>query len=352
MLWPRTPGQPLIAALSRWLDDTILELGREMRISYLPPLMVYMAAGISGLTAIVGTFFVKDYLDLSAEFLAALGFWMNIPWSLKMPFGHLVDLIWRWKSLLVILGASLIAVSLLIMIGLLTDRAAMAAVMPINAWFVLSTLLAPVGYMMQDSVADAMTVEAVPHVDDQGRPVDAARLKLMHTTMQTLGRVAIIGGTILVALVNLVVFSSAELGTEAARAAVYREIYSMALAIPLISVAGIVVAMIARRRQQQKLLAGGVSPEEIRKIQRQVVEQTAPNWWILGGGLAFVVFTLAMGFSQYAYNQEVIFAGSLAIVAFLIVRLTRELSAEARQTLIATAIIIFVFRAVPATGPG
>lgn len=352
MLWPRTPGQPLIAALSRWLDDTILELGREMRISYLPPLMVYMAAGISGLTAIVGTFFVKDYLDLSAEFLAALGFWMNIPWSLKMPFGHLVDLIWRWKSLLVILGASLIAVSLLIMIGLLTDRAAMAAVMPINAWFVLSTLLAPVGYMMQDSVADAMTVEAVPHVDDQGRPVDAARLKLMHTTMQTLGRVAIIGGTILVALVNLVVFSSAELGTEAARAAVYREIYSMALAIPLISVAGIVVAMIARRRQQQKLLAGGVSLEEIRKIQRQVVEQTAPNWWILGGGLAFVVFTLAMGFSQYAYNQEVIFAGSLAIVAFLIVRLTRELSAEARQTLIATAIIIFVFRAVPATGPG
>ena len=44
----------MISALSRWIDDTILELGREMRISYLPPLMVYMAAGIAGLTAIVG----------------------------------------------------------------------------------------------------------------------------------------------------------------------------------------------------------------------------------------------------------------------------------------------------------
>ena len=29
-----------------WIDRNILELGREMRFSYLPPLMVYMAAGI------------------------------------------------------------------------------------------------------------------------------------------------------------------------------------------------------------------------------------------------------------------------------------------------------------------
>ena len=55
----------------RWFDRNILELGREMRLSYLPPLMVYAAAGISGLTSIVGTFFVKDYLSLSADFLAA-----------------------------------------------------------------------------------------------------------------------------------------------------------------------------------------------------------------------------------------------------------------------------------------
>ena len=49
-------------ALHRWFERNILELGREMRLSYLPPLMVYVAAGVSGLTGIVGTFFVKDYL--------------------------------------------------------------------------------------------------------------------------------------------------------------------------------------------------------------------------------------------------------------------------------------------------
>src|SRR5687768_18466194 len=102
-------GVALHAVAWRWLDRNFLELGRELRLSYLPPLMVYMAAGISGLTGIVGTFFVKEYLGLSAAFLAALGFWAVIPWSLKMVLGHLVDLLWRWKSVLVYLGAALIA---------------------------------------------------------------------------------------------------------------------------------------------------------------------------------------------------------------------------------------------------
>jgi len=62
------------AMLFRWLDATILDLGRQFRWSYLPPLMVYAAAGISGLTSIVGTFFIKDYLGLSAAFLAGLAF--------------------------------------------------------------------------------------------------------------------------------------------------------------------------------------------------------------------------------------------------------------------------------------
>ena len=36
-----------------------------------------------------------------------------MPWALKMPLGHLVDLLWRWKDLLVYLGAALIAVLLI-----------------------------------------------------------------------------------------------------------------------------------------------------------------------------------------------------------------------------------------------
>ena len=33
-----------------------------------------------------------------------LGFWIGLLWALKMPLGHLIVLIWKWKSILVFLG--------------------------------------------------------------------------------------------------------------------------------------------------------------------------------------------------------------------------------------------------------
>ena len=61
---------------------------------------------------------MKEHLGLSAAFLASLGFWAGLPWALKMPLGHLVDLYWRQKSFFVFLGAAFMATSLLIMVGL------------------------------------------------------------------------------------------------------------------------------------------------------------------------------------------------------------------------------------------
>ena len=342
----------MLTAGYRWIDHNILELGRELRLSYLPPLMVYMAAGISGLTGIVGTFFVKEYLGLPASFLAALGFWAGIPWALKMPLGHLVDLIWRWKSGLIYLGAGLIAMSLLIMVGLLSEREAMAAIMPAEAWFVLSTLLAPVGYVTQDAVADAMTVEAVPRVDAKGAPIDPATRKLMNTTMQTLGRVAIIGGSVLVAFINLYLFAGVHHLPPAEIALIYRNVYLMALGIPLISVLGVVSAMLIKRRNARRLRRQGYTREQVEAMLSPRGEPTPINWWILGGSLLFVVFTLVVGLGGMSYSEEIVFTGSLAIVAFLIVKLTRALEPEARATLVGTAIVIFVFRAVPSPGAG
>ena len=338
--------------LWRWLDRNIFELGREMRLSFLPPLMVYMAAGISGLTGIVGTFFVKDYLGLSAAFLAGLMFWAGVPWALKMPLGHLVDLIWRWKSILVFIGAGMIAASLGIMVGLLTDREAMSAILAPGAWYVASVLLGVVGYVLQDVVADAMTVEAVPRVDDAGQPIDAAKRKLMNTTMQTLGRVAIIGGGVFVALINLYLFSGVKTLSEDQKVDIYRQIYLMAMFIPVISVTGVFIAMWIRRRDARRLRAQGHSAGEIDMLLSGRTAITTPNWWILGGSALFAAFTIGMGFSDIPWNQEIIFAGSFGIIAFLLVRLTRELEPDIRATLLGTVIVIFVFRAIPGPGEG
>lgn len=338
-----------------WIDHNILSLGRDMRLSYLPPLMVYMAYGISGLTGIVGTFFVKEYLGLSAAFLAALGFWAGIPWALKMPIGHAVDLLWRWKSWLLVVGAALLAVSLGIMAALIGNREAMTAMLPAEVWFVLSALLAPVGYVLQDAVADAMTVEAVPRVNEQGQPFDELTRKIMHTTMQTLGRVAIVGGGILVALVNVYVFSGTEGLPQSEIIRLYGQVYLMALVIPFVSVLGILVAWVLRRRHQRQLLQQGFTRAQARQMiaaRDAEGDPTKPNWWILGGSLGFVAFTLSVGLGGLAHSEEIVFAGSMAIVLFLMARLVKELEPDKRFTLVGTAVVVFMFRAIPSTGPG
>lgn len=335
-----------------WVDENILELGRELRLSYLPPLMIYLAAGISGLTGIVSIFFVKEYLGLSAEFLAMLGFWAGLVWAIKMPLGHLVDLLWHWKAGFVFLGAGLIAASLAIMLGILGRPITMQMAMPLESWYVISVLLAPIGYVLQDVVADAMTVEAVPRMDEQGQPFDDQRIRLMHTTMQTLGRVSIIGGSIAVSFVNLIRFTDIQNMKEADRLLAYLDIYQLALLIPVVSVLGVGLAAVLRRSQVKRWLAQGIDSQQIDRMLSPDQPSPEPNWWILGGSGVFVLFTMVMGLGDIRYGQELVLGGSLTIILFLISRLVAVLDPHARRLLVGTALMIFVFRATPLPGEG
>jgi hypothetical protein len=322
-----------------YLNEAVFGLSRTLRWSYLPPLMVYLAAGISGLTAIVGTFFVKDYLGLSAAFLAGLGFWAGLPWALKMPIGHLVDLFWKHKRYLVYLGALVITASLLIMYGLIQHTAVMAKFLSIEAWYVLSVLLAPIGYVLQDVVADAMTVEAVPDFSDDGSPLADSEIKEMHTTMQALGRFAVIGGSFAVALLNVVMFSGVDALSQPEKQDVYASIYLYALAIPCVSIFGVILGRYLHKEQN-------ISEKYTRE------HAVRPNWPILLGSLVFVIFSISIGASDLPFAQELVFLGSMVIIVFLMTQLIAYLPSDKRLMIVGTAIAIFVFRAVPAPGPG
>ena len=342
----------LVKSIGQFVDDTLIDLVRSFRFSYLPPLMVYVAAGISGLTGIVGVFFIKDYLNLSAAFLAGLGFWAGIPWALKMPLGHLVDLIWSRKNYLVFVGAGFITLSLGIMYGLIVHTEFMASILKVETWFIVSALLAPVGYVTQDVVADAMTVEAVPSTDDQGIKYSTQQIKIMHTTMQTLGRFAIIGGFVLVALVNVVMFAGVSALSEVEKIEIYGRIYLYALIIPLVSVSGVFLATYLKRQRLEQLKKSGVGDEELKKLMAEFIVNTQPNWWILGGSLVFVIFTLGVGILKVPFAQEIVFLGSMLIILFLMKKLITELPKESRFVVVGTAIVIFVFRAMPGPGLG
>tara|TARA_Y100001970_G_scaffold23383_1_gene27425 strand:- start:4397 stop:6013 length:1617 start_codon:yes stop_codon:yes gene_type:complete len=338
----------MIKKISSFIDATLFDLGRQFKWTYLPPLMIYVAAGISGITGIVGTFFVKDYLNLSAAFLASLGFWAGIPWALKMPLGHLVDLIWNKKNYMVFVGAALIGLSLLIMYGLIIHTERMSSFLKIETWFIISVLLAPIGYVVQDVVADAMTIEAVPLVDDNGQNFSKDEIKTMHTTMQTLGRFAIIGGTVMVALVNVILFADTDNLKQVDKIELYGSIYIYALIIPIVSVLGVFLAAYLKNQKIKKLFKKGISQNQdyIKHVKTEV------NWWILGGSLIFVIFTLGIGAFRVPYAQEIVFIGSMAIIIFLMSKLIKELPENLRFTVVGTAIIIFIFRAMPGPGPG
>lgn len=326
----------------RWLFKDFLGIFGEMRLSYLPPLMVYFAAGVSGFTGIVESFYVKEELGLSAAFLAGLGFWAGLPWALKMPIGHLVDLFWRRKALFVYFGALLMAGSLLIMVGLTGYRESMEKIFRAEIWYIISTLLAPVGFVIQDVVADAMTVEAVPTCDDAGKEIPDAELKRMHITMQMLGRISIIGGSALVA----------GIGGWLAKMLSYKVMYEVALLIPVISVLGVTLGQVTLYLRRRRMETGGVAETVIREALHQDVPDVKPNYHILGGSALFVVFSIGLGLTNFGFKKEAILLGSLMVIGYLMRQVFESLDPVKVKEILGIAIVIFIFRAMPTIGAG
>jgi hypothetical protein len=137
-----------------------------------------------------------------------------------------------------------------------------------------------------------------------------------------------------------------------ARLALYIDIYKMALLIPVISVLGVTFGALLQRLRTRKLRRHGFSGDDVQHLFEIHGNTVKPNWWIIGGSLLFGLFTLAMGVAHIPFNQEIIFVGSMAVILFLMAGLVRELSPAARRSLVGTAIIIFVFRALPGPGAG
>ena len=156
----------------------------------------------------------------------------------------------------------------------------------------------------------------------------------------------------LVALANVWLFRDVQAMSTQDKADTYALVYLLALGIPLCSVFGTMLAAVLHWRQRQRLAAAGFERAQIDEMLAVRSGETQPNWWILIGSLLFVVITLSVGLADLRYGQELVFVGSMAVVLFLMWRLLQTLGPEGRQTLLGTAVVIFVFRAVPGPGAG
>ena len=298
------------------LWDMLLTPFRALRLRYVPLLLVYFSYGSGVFTAIAENFWVKDSLSMSAADLAELGIWLTVPWTVKMIFGSLVDSVNIFGSnrkSYVYIGALLITISSLLMIAVVGDYAIVEA-FPKKTIYIIASVIAVVGFVMQDVVADTMTTEVV----DKTQSREQINQEL--ATIQVLARLSL----------GFAVFLTGWIGGELAD--VFKDnreiIFMIALFVPLLSILGVLLVKL--------------NPVAISPINRQV----------LFGGLSFAVFVVIMGYNEVPYSQEIVFAISLGVVLYLLNGLIADLSADAIRHIKMAMIIIFVYRAMPSVGSG
>ena len=296
----------------------LFDLLRAIRRAWVPLLVVYFAYGALGLIDISRDFWVKESLHLSPAELASLGVWLGLPWTIKMVFGQLVDslaLFGSRRRAYLLLGAALMAAGLLVLAG---ASGGWLRVLPPAGLYVLGNLLLVLGVVVQDVVADAMTTEVVARTgaDGAARDEDAVRAEL--ATVQLLGRVALSVG----------ILSVAGLSGWLAQFLARETVFLIGLVVPGMT---LLAALLVRDEPG---------------------ERSAPDWRILGGGLAFGATVATLALLRLPYGQEIVFALSMAVVIRMLALVTEGLDRATRRAILATSIIIFAFRATPSAGDG
>ena len=308
------------------IKNSLLNPIRHFKMRYLPLLMIYFAYGASGISGVAETFWVKEELKLSATALVSLGVWLSIPWTIKMVFGQLVDsvpILGSQRRVYVYIGASLIALGTILLIGLAGDYPWAKFASKENV-YIISALLSVIGFVLQDVVADTMSTEVV----DRKQPEEIVQEELAY--VQILGRLAISLAGVMVA----------GLSGWLAQIYSYETIFKISLIIPVISVIGVTI------------------------VKLDVAKPSPINCKILCGGLAFAVFVVLMGYGQYQqwhnhllafifkYSQEIVFLVSFSVIVYMLGLLLKDIESKTKSFIIKTAIIIFVYRAMPSVGPG
>lgn len=269
------------------------------RLAYLPLLVAYFAYGASTITGIALVFLQKDVLRLAPAEVAEIGFWVSLPWSMKMVVGAASDaypLFGSRRRSYLLVGAAASALGYL----------ALATTVASKSGYLLAMLLVTTGFMIQDVVADALSVE-VAETDDEVPQV------------QALGRMAFLAGTI----------SVGYLGGVLAERLGPRGVMVVALALPLL-VAGSTAFLRTR-------VTPAVAPARLAGADASLV---------IAVGLGYALLGVVLQVAGVPGAQEIVLAVSGLLIVLLLARV------GVTRAVAVAAFVIFVFRATPSVGQG
>jgi BT1 family len=284
------------ATLRRWVGG--------FRLAYLPVLLTYLCYGASIVTGIALLYFEKDTLGLTPAQAAGIAFWLGLPWSMKMVAGVASDVRPIFGSRR---GAYLVLGALTSLVG----YAVLATIVRTTPAYLAAMLLITIGYMIQDVVADALSVEIARNDEEIGQ-------------IQTLGRMATLLGGIAVGLPSGVL--AALLGP--------RGVFAAAMVLPVIVIAS--AAFIPRWRDASATSAQAMDGA-------------------LGGGRARLVLLVGLGYAALGVvlemagipaGQEIVLVVSAALLSLLLARM------GVTRAVMVAAVVIFIFRATPDVGQG
>jgi MFS family permease len=290
------PARPAVSSLlKQWLGG--------IRLAYLPVLVTYFCFGASTVTNIALVYFEKDALALTPAQAAAVAFWVGLPWSMKMVVGVASDVY-------PILGSRRGAYLLLGALASLGGYLALAMAVHSRATYLAVSVLIAVGFMVQDVVADALSVE-IAETDEE------------LSQIQTLGRMALLAGGISVGYLSGVL--AGRLGTHGT--------FAVAALLPLL--VALTVPFVRSRRVQDRAArttAGPLAGGNARLV--------------LAVGLAYGALGVLLEWLDAPFSRELTLTASAALIGLLLYRV-----GISRGVAIA-ALVIFLFRATPSVGQG
>lgn len=283
------------------MTKALRRLAGTVRAAYLPVLVTYFAYGASAIVGVATLYFQKETLALTPAEAAHIAFWATLPWSTKMVVGVASDrypILGGHRKPYLLLGALLSA----------GGYAALATGVSTKAGYLAATVVIAVGFMVQDVIADALSVE-VAETDAQVADV------------QTLGRMALLLGTISVGYLSGVL--AGRLGP--------RPVFAIAAVLPaLVVLAALWVRPSVRPQESTELgpLAGGRA------------------WLVMGVGLGYAALGVLLEVFDVPHSQEIV----LVVSAVLLGVLFRQVGVS--RPVVVAALVIFLFRATPNVGQG
>src|SRR5262245_26590704 len=137
---------------SRGNVSVMLPSSSGFRLAYLSVLVPYFCYGANAVTRVAIVFFEKKTLMLTPAQSAEILFWLGLPWMMKMMVGVASD---AWP----IFGSRRTAYLCIGCAASLAGYLALATMVETPGTYLVAMLLVTAGFMIQDVVADALSVE-------------------------------------------------------------------------------------------------------------------------------------------------------------------------------------------------